>query len=91
MEKLALLYPEGLRVGSFVKADTQFAQDAYRFENGQLMAGPGCTFFAGCDNIREQSSADAGAACEAMVAAVDEEQGIVLAAHELRQGLADGW
>lgn len=46
MEKLALLYPAGLKIGSFVKAGTQFAPNAYRLENGQLMAGPGCTFMA---------------------------------------------
>ncbi|HTQ98950.1 MAG TPA: hypothetical protein VMH83_03130 [Candidatus Acidoferrum sp.] len=76
MEKLALLYPEGLRVGSFVKADAQFNPEAYRFENGQLMAGPNCTFFKGCDHIREQALPTL-AGIKAMVAAVDEEQGIV--------------
>jgi hypothetical protein len=52
--KIALTYPEGLRIGSFVKADSPMAPDAYRFENGQLMAGPGCTFFQGCDNMKTQ-------------------------------------
>ena len=76
MEKLALRYPEGLRVGSFVKSDARFAPEAYRFENGQLMAGPGCKFIPGCDNIREQKL-PVLAGIKAMVAAVDEEQGIV--------------
>lgn len=76
MIRLALLYPEGLRIGSFVTADAQFAAEAYRFENGQLMAGPGCTFMAGCENIREQRVPTL-AGIEAEVAAVDEEQGIV--------------
>ncbi|MEY4641047.1 MAG: hypothetical protein RLZZ227_1041 [Pseudomonadota bacterium] len=76
MERLALLYPEGLRVGSFVTADAQFAEDAYRFENGQLMAGPGCSFMEGCDKIREQRLPTL-AGITARVAAVDEEQGIV--------------
>jgi hypothetical protein len=76
MIRLALLYPEGLRVGSFVKADAQFAAEAYRFENGQLMAGPGCTFFPNCGNIREQGLPTL-AGIQARVAAVDEEQGIV--------------
>jgi hypothetical protein len=76
MERLALLYPQGLRIGSFVKADAQFAETAYRFENGQLMAGPGCTFFKGCDHIREQALPTL-AGIKAQVAAVDEEQGIV--------------
>ncbi|OGT70375.1 MAG: hypothetical protein A3I78_01630 [Gammaproteobacteria bacterium RIFCSPLOWO2_02_FULL_56_15] len=76
MERLALLYPKGLSLGSFVKADAQFAANAYRFENGQLMAGPECTFFPGCDNIREQKLPTL-ANIQAKVAAVDEEQGIV--------------
>lgn len=76
MERLALLYPEGLRVGSFVSADARFAADAYRFENGQLMAGPGCSFIPGCDHIREQQLPTL-AGIQARVAAVDEELGIV--------------
>ncbi|MES2605409.1 MAG: hypothetical protein V4603_10765 [Pseudomonadota bacterium] len=75
LERLALLYPEGLRVGSFVTADAQFAPDAYRFENGQLMAGPSCTFFPGCDHIREQRLPTL-AGIKAQVAGIDEEQGI---------------
>ena len=54
LERIALLYPAGLKTGSFVKTDTPFNPEAYRFENGQLMAGPGCSFFAGCDRIKEQ-------------------------------------
>jgi hypothetical protein len=76
MEKLALLYPEGLRLGSFVKSDAKFSATAYRYENGQLMGGPGCTFIPGCDNIREQRLPTL-AGMEAQVAAVDEELGIV--------------
>ena len=76
MIRLALLYPEGLRIGSFVNADAQFATDAYRFENGQLMAGPGCTFMAGCERIREQRLPTL-AGIQEKVAGVDEEQGIV--------------
>jgi hypothetical protein len=76
MIELALRYPGGLKVGSFVKSDAQFSATAYRFENGQLMAGPGCTFIAGCANIREQGLPTL-AGIAAKVAAVDEEQGIV--------------
>jgi hypothetical protein len=76
MEKIALLYPKGLRVGSFVTAGTPFGKDAYRFENGMLMAGAQCTFRAGCDDIRGQKIPEL-ARIRAMVAAVDEEQGIV--------------
>ena len=76
MIRLALLYPAGLKVGSFLKVDAKFAPDAYRLENGQLMAGPGCTFLAGCDKIREQRLPTLSGIV-ARVAAVDEEQGIV--------------
>jgi hypothetical protein len=76
MEKLALLYPEGLRLGSFVKSDAKFGETAYRYENGQLMGGPGCTFIPGCDNIREQRLPTLSG-MKAQVAAVDEELGIV--------------
>lgn len=76
MIELALRYPGGLKIGSFVKSDAQFAAGAYRLENGQLMAGPGCTFIPGCDNIREQRLPTL-AGIKVRVAAVDEEQGIV--------------
>ena len=76
MIRLALLYPAGLKAGSFVKVDAQFAPDAYRLENGQLMAGPGCTFMQGCSNIKEQRLPTLSGIV-ARVAAVDEEQGIV--------------
>lgn len=70
-------YPEGLRVGSFVTTDVPFAEGAYRFENGQLMAGPGCTFLDGCDAIKTQRIPTL-AQIRHRVAAVDEEQGVVL-------------
>jgi hypothetical protein len=73
----AARYPEGLKVGSFVTSDVPFSADAYRFENGQLMAGPGCTFIPGCDNIREQGLPTL-AQIEYQIAAVDQEQGVVL-------------
>jgi hypothetical protein len=75
LEEIALRYPAGLKVGSFVKSDAPFSAEAYRFENGQLMAGPGCTFIPGCENIREQRL-PVLSGIKAMVAAVDEEQGI---------------
>jgi hypothetical protein len=52
--RIAQLYPAGLKTGSFVTVDVPFGSDAYRFENGRLMAGRGCTFIAGCDNIKTQ-------------------------------------
>ena len=51
--KIAMKYPEGLKIGSFVKADTPFAPDAYRIENGIHTAGPGCKM-KGCDDIKGQ-------------------------------------
>ena len=48
MIKTALRYTEGLRIGDFVKADTPFAPEAYRYENGIKTAGDGCTTSAIC-------------------------------------------
>ncbi len=74
--KLAEYYPEGLKVGSFVSVDAPFASDAYRLENGGIMAGPGCTR-AGCENIKAQNIIKHPAITHS-VAAVDEDLGIVL-------------
>jgi hypothetical protein len=76
MIKAAVTYPEGLKIGSFVKVDSPMADDAYRFENGQLMAGPGCTFFQGCDNMKKQFIPTLGKITHRVVA-VDEELGVV--------------
>ena len=76
--RLAEFYPAGLEVGSFVTVDAPFAADAYRFENGRLMAGKGCAFRPpSCEDIK-------GAAITKhpgltyRVVAVDEELGITL-------------
>jgi len=74
--KIALTYPEGLRIGSFVKVDSPMAQDAYRYENGQLMAGPGCTFFQGCDVMKTQMIPTLSEITHRIIA-VDEELGVV--------------
>jgi hypothetical protein len=76
MIKAAVTYPEGLKVGSFVKVDSPMAPDAYRFENGQLMAGPGCTFFQGCDNMKKQMIPTLSQITHRVIAA-DEELGVV--------------
>jgi hypothetical protein len=76
MIKIAVTYPEGLKVGSFVKADSPMKQDAYRYENGNLMAGPGCTFFKGCDVMKTQSIPKLSG-LRYRVMAVDEELGVV--------------
>lgn len=56
--RIAMHYPRGLNSArTFASVGTPFSKDAYRIENGALMAGPGCTFNPGCDNIGEQSLA----------------------------------
>jgi len=76
MIRTALLYPEGLRIGSFATAKTPFAKEAYRTENGTLVAGQGCPR-ANCSDILNQKII-LHPDVKASVAAVDEEEGIVL-------------
>ena len=42
MVATALTYAEGLRVGNFTDGGARFAEDAYRVENGAILAGEGC-------------------------------------------------
>jgi len=78
MIAIAARYPAGLRAGSFVTADVPFAPDAYRFENGVRMAGPGCTFQPpGCVDMRNQRIPTLPDVKQRVVA-VDEEMGTVL-------------
>jgi hypothetical protein len=52
----ALHYPTGLNAAqTFAAVNAPFAPNAYRYENGQVMAGPDCTFAPGCQNISTQS------------------------------------
>ena len=54
--EIAMYYPRGLsQAKTFDAIGTPFAKDAYRLENGNLMAGAGCTFNPGCDSIGGQS------------------------------------
>jgi hypothetical protein len=54
----ALHYPAGLNAATtFAAVNAPFAPNAYRIENGQVMAGPDCTFAPGCQNIASQSLA----------------------------------
>ena len=56
--RIGMHYPRGLNSAkTFASVGTPFSKDAYRIENGALMAGPGCTFNPGCDNIGQQSLA----------------------------------
>jgi hypothetical protein len=54
--EIAMHYPRGLSGAKTMNAvGTPFAPEAYRLENGNLMAGPGCKFVPGCDDIGNQS------------------------------------
>ena len=54
--EIAMYYPRGLsNAKTFNAIGTPFAKEAYRLENGNLMAGPGCTFAPGCNDIGNQS------------------------------------
>ena len=54
----AMHYPTGLNAAkTFAAVNAPFAPNAYRYENGQVMAGPDCKFAPGCQNISTQSLA----------------------------------
>lgn len=78
--KAALHYPTGLNAAkTFADVDAPFAADAYRYENGQIMAGPDYKFAVGCENIATQSLAifKRLGDVQTRVVAVDERMGIV--------------
>ena len=78
--KAALHYPQGLNAAkTFAAVNAPFAPDAYRYENGQVMAGPDCKFAPGCQNISTQSLAifERLGDVQTRVIAVDERMGIV--------------
>jgi hypothetical protein len=78
--KAALHYPQGLNAAkTFAAVNAPFASDAYRYENGQLMAGPDCKFAPGCQNISTQSLSifERLGDVQTRVIAVDERMGIV--------------
>jgi hypothetical protein len=78
MIDIAMRYPEGLRIGSFVRSNLPVAPGAYRLENGVRMAGPGCTFNApSCEDLLNQALPTL-AGMTGGVVAVDEENGTVL-------------
>jgi hypothetical protein len=74
--RIAEFYPAGLKVGgNFDAVQAPFAPDAYRLENGSVMAGVGAR--AGSENIRTQRVIP-HPDVSYRIAAVDEELGIVL-------------
>ena len=78
--KAAMHYPEGLNTAkTFAAVNAPFAPNAYRFENGQVMAGPDCKFAPGCQNISTQSLAifERLGDVQTRVIAADERMGIV--------------
>ena len=80
MIKAAMKYPEGLSLAkTFADVKAPFAPTAYRFENGQVMAGPDCKFAPGCQNISTQSLAifERLGDPQTRVIAADERMGIV--------------
>jgi hypothetical protein len=79
MIRIALIYPAGLESESFVTVDAPFTPNAYRLENGEMMAGPDCKRNEGCKNIKTQPLGGGGSRgkVEVRVAAVDERMGIV--------------
>lgn len=76
--RIASLYPAGLKAGSFVTVDLPYTLEAYRLENGEIMAGPECTRFPGCDNIKTQDISPGRTTITQRLIAVDERLGIVL-------------
>jgi hypothetical protein len=78
--KAALHYPAGLNAAkTFADVNAPFTPEAYRYENGQVMAGPDCKFAPGCQNISTQSLAifNRLGDVQTRVVAVDERMGIV--------------
>jgi hypothetical protein len=75
MIRTALTYTEGLRVGNFTDGGTPFAPGTYRVENGTVTAGGNCGR-ADCGMYAQNILVHPGII--ASVAAVDEENGIVL-------------
>jgi hypothetical protein len=77
MIKVAEYYPKGLQAGSFAAINAPFADDAYRFENGNVMAGPQCTRTDTCKNMKQQPIGGGRGSFQQRLAAVDEEKQIV--------------
>lgn len=75
MIETALTYTEGLRIGNFTEGGTPFAEGTYRVENGVITAGEGCGR-DDCGMYAQRIMLHPNIL--ASVAAVDEENGIVV-------------
>lgn len=75
--RIAALYPAGLKEGSFVAVDLPYTPEAYRLENGEIMAGPECTRFPTCNNIKTQDISPGRTTITQRLIGVDERLGIV--------------
>jgi hypothetical protein len=78
--EIAMHYPKGLNAAdTFASVGAPFAPEAYRLENGAVMAGAACTFTPSCKNISTQSLAifKRIGPVTTRVVAVDERLGIV--------------
>lgn len=71
--RIALTYPEGLRVGNFTDGGTPFSADAYRVENGVITADQ-----TDPRRLMYEQNIIVHPGIIASVAAVDEENGVVL-------------
>ena len=76
MIRIALYYPAGLRIGSFVDARTPFAKEAYRVDNGTFIADAGGPRPNALAILTQKIILHPDV--KASVAAVDEEEAIVL-------------
>ncbi|HTC50631.1 MAG TPA: hypothetical protein VK700_01700 [Steroidobacteraceae bacterium] len=78
--EIAMHYPKGLNnADTFAAVGAPFTPDAYRLENGAVMAGAACVFTPTCKNISTQSLAifKRIGPVTTRLAAVDERLGIV--------------
>ena len=75
LQRISQFYPDGLKVGSFLKVDAPFAPNARRLENGMVLAGPDCSRNENCRDIKTQPSPERPTLRQRLLA-VDEVQGI---------------
>lgn len=74
--RIGSLYPKGLEEGSFVTVDVPYTPEAYRIENGAMMAGPQCTRVPDCVNIKTQKISPGRKGLTRRLIVADERMGI---------------